>query len=92
MGSSAPDRCETLQAFAPVVAVRDGRIVAYAVAPTFWPMSHGVAETEDDMRALLLGAASQGDEPIALLVPLRSALFRWGIVEGLRSVKPMNMW
>ena len=43
------------------------------------------------MRALLLGAASQGDEPIALLVPLRSALFRWGIVEGLRSVKPMNI-
>lgn len=82
---------DSLHAFTPFVAVRDGRIVAYASAPTFWPMSHGVAETEDDMRALLLGAAAQTDEPIALLVPLGSGLFRWGLEEGMRSVKPMNL-
>jgi hypothetical protein len=82
---------DSLHAFTPFAAVRDGRIVAYASAPTFWPMSHGVAETEDDMRALLLGAAAQTDEPIALLVPLGSGLFRWGLEEGLRAVKPMNL-
>jgi GNAT superfamily N-acetyltransferase len=82
---------DSLQAFAPFVAARDGRIVAYATSPTFWPMSHGVAESEDDMRALLLGAAAQTDEPIGLLVPMRSGLFRWGLDEGLRSVKPMNV-
>jgi predicted N-acetyltransferase YhbS len=82
---------DSVQSFAPVVAVRDGRVVAYAAAPTFWPLSHGVAESEDDMRALLLGASAQGDEPLALLVPLRSGLFRWGLDEGLRSVKPMNI-
>lgn len=78
-------------AFQPFVAERDGRIVAYAAAPTYWPMSHGVAETEDDMKALLKGAAAQIDDPIALLVPLLSGLYRWGLEEGLRAVKPMNV-
>ena len=43
--------------------------VAYASTFTFWPMAHGVAESEEDMEALLLGGAAQVDEPIALLVP-----------------------
>ena len=75
----------------PFVAERDGRIVGYASAPTFWPMSHGVAETEEDLCALLQGAAAQVNEPIALLVPLQSGLFKWGLKEGLRAVKPMNV-
>ena len=67
---------DALQAFAPFVAVRDGRIVAYATTLNFWPMAHGVAETEDDMKGLLLGAAAATvEEPISLLVPLRSELF-----------------
>jgi hypothetical protein len=77
--------------FAPFAAVRDGRITAYATSVNFWPMAHGVAETEDDMKALLLGAAAMSDEPIALLVPLRSGLFRWCLDQGLRAVKPMNV-
>jgi hypothetical protein len=31
------------------------------------------------------------DGPIALLVPLESDLFRWGLEQGLRAVKPMNL-
>jgi predicted N-acetyltransferase YhbS len=77
--------------FAPFVAVRDGRITAYASSVTFWPMNHGVAETDDDMRALLLGAAATVDDPLGFLVPLRSPLFRWSLSEGLRLVKPMNV-
>jgi GNAT superfamily N-acetyltransferase len=79
------------QAFAPFVALRDSRIVAYASAVSFWPMNHGVAETAADMHALLVGAAASIDEPLAFLVPLRSDLFRWSLEQGLRLVKPMNV-
>ena len=65
---------DAIQAFKPFVAVRDGRITAYASSVAFWPMNHGVAESEEDMQALLLGAAAAVDEPIAFLVPLRSEL------------------
>jgi len=82
---------DAIQAFSPFVARRDGRVVAYASTVTFWPMNHGVAESEDDMKGLLLGAAAAIEEPIALLVPLRSGLFRWCLEEGLRLVKPMNL-
>jgi predicted N-acetyltransferase YhbS len=82
---------DALQMFAPQVAVRDGRVVAYATTLNFWPMAYGVAETEDDMKGLLLGAAESTGEPIALLVPLRSGLFSWCLAHGLRAVKPMNV-
>ena len=58
---------------------------------TFWPMNHGVAETEDDMKALLQGAGEAVEQTLGLLVPLRSGLFRWCLEEGLRLVKPMNL-
>ncbi len=82
---------DAIQAFAPIVAVREGRVAAYASTVTFWPMNHGVAETDDDMKALLLGAAAAVEDPLAFLVPLRTDLFRWGLGEGLRLVKPMNL-
>ena len=82
---------DALQAFAPRVAVRDGRIVAYATTLNFWPMAYGVAETEDDMKGLLLGAAEAAEEPLALLVPLRSGLFPWCLAHGMRALKPMNV-
>ena len=82
---------DATHAFAPLVAERDGRIVAYATTVSFWPMGHGVAETEEDMKALLLGGAAIGDDPLAFLVPLRSGVFGWGLSEGLRLVKPMNV-
>jgi predicted N-acetyltransferase YhbS len=82
---------DATRGFAPFVALRDGRIVAYATTVTFWPMAHGVAEDDEDMEALLLGAAAAVAEPVALLVPLRSGLFRWGLGQGLHCVKPMNV-
>jgi predicted N-acetyltransferase YhbS len=82
---------DAIQAFSPFVAVRDGRITAYATSVTFWQMNHGVSETEEDMKALLRGAGEAVDEPLGLLVPLRSGLFRWCLEEGLRLVKPMNL-
>jgi predicted N-acetyltransferase YhbS len=82
---------DSIQAFAPLALLRDGRIVAYASTLTFWPMAYGVAESEEDMKALLLGAAAAVDEPIGLLVPLQSGLFPWLRDQGLRAVKPMNV-
>jgi GNAT superfamily N-acetyltransferase len=81
---------DAVQFFAPYAALRDGRIVAYATSATFWPMAEGVAETEEDMQALLAGAAALAGEPLALLVPIQSGLFRWCLQQGLRSIKPMN--
>jgi GNAT superfamily N-acetyltransferase len=80
-----------MQAFEPFVALRSGRVLAYATTLTFWPMAHGVAETDEDMQALLRGVAAEVDDPLAILVPLRSGLFHWCLAEGLRSLKPMNL-
>jgi predicted N-acetyltransferase YhbS len=77
--------------FAPFAARRNGRLVAYAAGVNFWPMAYGVAETEDDMKGLLLGAGEAGEEPLALLVPLRSGLFPWCLSHGMRAIKPMNV-
>jgi predicted N-acetyltransferase YhbS len=83
---------EALRQFRPFVLVRDGRIVAYASAPTFWILNHGVAATQQDMQDLLQGAATQSDAPLQLLVPIRNAaLFRWCLARGLRMVKPMTL-
>jgi GNAT superfamily N-acetyltransferase len=82
---------DSIRAFAAFVAVRDHRIAAYASSVAFWPMNHGVAESEEDMKALLGGAAAAVEEPLTFLVPLRTGLFRWCLEQGLRLVKPMNL-
>lgn len=75
----------------PFVAVRGNRIRAYATTLTFFPAAHAVAESEDDMRALILGALAAGDGRASFLLPTRQArLFRWCLAEGLRIVKPMT--
>jgi GNAT superfamily N-acetyltransferase len=72
------------------VARREGRIVGYAAAPQFWPLNHAVAETEDDMQQLIMGASQ--DQQISFLLPMRqSSLFRWCLQKGMRVVKPMTL-
>lgn len=82
---------DALRGMNPHVGVRDGMIVAYASALSFWPMAHGVAETDQDMQELLEGGAAATGEPIELLVPLESELFPWALDSGLRAIKPMNL-
>lgn len=75
------------------VAIRDGRITAYASAPHFWALNHAVAETESDMHAVLTGASNlaQG-QPLSFILPLRqSSLFRWCLKKRLRVLKTMNL-
>jgi hypothetical protein len=77
---------------APYVAVRGGRVTGYATAVTMWPMAHGVAETEEDMQAVILGAAAAASDPVSFLCPIRqSGLWRWSLQQGLRAIKPMNV-
>jgi ribosomal protein S18 acetylase RimI-like enzyme len=78
-------------ALSPVVAVRDGRITAYATTVTFFPAAYGVAETEDDLCALIAGALAADEVSASFLVPTRQAgLFRWCLSQGLRPIKPMT--
>jgi GNAT superfamily N-acetyltransferase len=76
----------------PFVAVRGGRVTAYASAPNSWPLGHAVAETDEDMQALLAGASAQSEAPLSFLLPTRqAALFRWSLGRGLRVVKTMTL-
>jgi len=73
------------------VGLRDGRVVAYATTLTFFLAAHGVAETEQDMRALIAGALAAGEAPASFLLPTRQGeVFRWCLDAGLRVVKPMT--
>jgi hypothetical protein len=55
------------------------------------PAAHAVADTEADMRALILGALAADEESASFLLPTRqTSLFRWCLAEGLHVVKPMT--
>ena len=75
----------------PSVAVRDGRLTAWATTLSYFPAACAVAETERDMRALILGAAARDEAPASFLLPTRQAgLVRWCLREGLRVAKSMT--
>lgn len=81
-----------LQGFKPFIAIRDSKIVAYASTVSMWHLNHGVAETESDMRDLLMGASAQLGQPVSFLLPTRQAGFhRWTLQSGLRMVQPMSL-
>jgi GNAT superfamily N-acetyltransferase len=80
-----------LKTLSPLAAWREGQIIAYALALHVWPRNHAVAQTEEDMKALLL-AASMNTEPLSLLLPVRQAsFFRYCLSEGFRAVLPMTL-
>ena len=70
--------------FTPFVALRDGSVVAYAASSTSgrWPRRGGDRGRHEGAAARRGGA---GGEPLALLAPLRSGLFRWALEQGLRA-------
>jgi predicted N-acetyltransferase YhbS len=77
---------------APVVLERAGRITAYMAMPHLWLLNHAVAEDEDALCALILGAGAASKQPLGFLVPIRRAgLFRWCLEQGLTVVKPMTL-
>ena len=69
----------------PVALERDGRLVAYASHRGLGDAAHGVAQTDADLRALLLGLAPPEGATLSMFFPARSAeLLRWCLDEGLR--------
>ena len=83
---------ESMATFGSTLLERDGRVVAYASAPTFWILNHAVAQTDQDLFDLLMGAGAAAGEPLSMLVPIRrAALFRWCLSQGMRVVKPMTL-
>lgn len=83
---------DAIKMFKPFVLIKKGRVAAYASAPTFWPLNHGVGETEEDLQNLIGGASAASEEPIMMLVPIRrGSFFRWCLASGLQIVKPMTL-
>lgn len=72
------------------VLLREGQLTAYTSTVAYW--GHGVAETDEDMKALLLGVGATRQEPLEFIVPIRQAkFFQWCLSEGFRVVKPMTL-
>jgi hypothetical protein len=70
------------------VVERHGRITGYTTAVAFF--GHSIAETNDDMIALI-GAAEMFAGP-GFLLPMRNTeLLRWCLARGLRVVWMMNL-
>jgi hypothetical protein len=70
------------------VVERAGRITGYATKIAFF--AHAVAETNDDLKALI-GAAKSFDGP-GLLAPSRNGeLMRWRLARKLRVIQPMTL-
>ena len=77
-------------ALEPLVAVRDGRVVAFATTLTFFPAAYATAETEADMWDLIAGGLAGGAAGSFLLPTRQHVLFRRVLDAGLRVVKPMT--
>ena len=70
------------------VVERAGRITGYATPVAFF--GHAVAETNDDLKALIAAAASFPGPGV--LVPVRNGeLMRWCLGEGLRITQTMTL-
>jgi len=83
---------EGLKTSSPLGVLREGHVKAYALALHMWSRNHAVADTEEDMKALLLGAAAMNSEPMSFLLPVRQAsFFRWCLSEGFRAVMPTTL-
>jgi hypothetical protein len=70
------------------VVERLGRVTGYTTGINYF--THSVAETTDDLKALICEAQDYGTP--GYLVPLANAeLFRWSLLNGLRVFFVLNM-
>jgi predicted N-acetyltransferase YhbS len=70
------------------VVERHGRITGYASSVAFF--GHAVAETDDDLKALI-GAAESFAGPGVLVPTCNGELMRWCLGEGLRITQTMTL-
>ena len=93
----AASLCERVYGFAEretldsgFVALRDGRVTGYS--PGVSIHGYGVADSEEDIQALLTGTGRASRRPVSFLLPLRlGGLVRWCLGEGLQLVRPMML-
>lgn len=79
---------DAIEAGTATVVERGGRITGYATGIAFF--SHAVAETNDDLKALIAAAPEFGGP--GFILPARNAeLFRWCLTKGLRVVQQMTL-
>jgi hypothetical protein len=72
----------------PRVVERNGRLTGYASGYGFF--GHAVAESNDDLQALIGDAESIAGP--GFIIPTRNAdLFRWCLAHGLRVVMPLTL-
>jgi hypothetical protein len=84
----AAELSEAIERGAASVVEHGGRITGYATPVAFF--AHAVAETNDDLKALI--AAAKSYEGPGFLVPTRNGdLMRWCLEHGLRVVQPMTL-
>lgn len=77
--------------FEPVIAHRDGRLVAYATTLADFGAAQAVAASDDDLFGLIAGTVSAEGPPASFLLPLHQhQLVRRCLSAGLRVVKPMT--
>lgn len=88
----AEDLRDAIRLGSPYLVMRDGRVTAYCTTLTSWGPAHGVAESEEDMRALVLGVSVEEESAVQFMAPVReSGLLRWCLAEGMRAAKPMTL-
>ena len=71
-----------------MVVEHDGRLTGYATEAGFF--GHAVAESNEDLKALI-GAATSFAGPGFMLPVRNAALVRWCLANGLRMVQPMTL-
>jgi ribosomal protein S18 acetylase RimI-like enzyme len=86
------DLQDALERFTPIAVVRAGRIVAYSYIIYGGSLAWGVAETHEDLEALLLVLGVSAPAPLRFNVPTRDTrLFRWCLDQGLRIDRPLTL-
>ena len=79
---------EAIRQATATVVVRNGRVTGYATGIGFF--GHAVAETNEDIKALI--AAAPAFAGPGFLLPTRNAeLFRWCLEKKLRVVQPLTL-
>lgn len=78
-----------IEAGSALAAVRDSRITGYATDLASWHAGHAVAAQEEDLRALIAGAAARSPSLSFLVPKRRESLLNWCLGQGLSVERSM---
>ncbi len=88
--SRARELKDSITYFSPIIVKKDGVVTAYSSGISSWFVNHGVGETFEDIKNLILGMAFSAQKPISFLLASRhDELFHWCLKNGFRINKPL---